>query len=87
MEVSALRAYYLRSSFGKASKLALLSLVVEVAGVEPASSSGEPDILRAQPASRSTRLSPSRQHVVNKPSSMNVLHRPWNEVDSVSPLD
>ena len=55
-----------------------LSKGVEVAGIEPASSRGEPGLLRAQPTRRSARLPPSRRHVVDKPSSMSFLNRPWN---------
>ncbi len=41
---------------------------VEVAGIEPASSRGEPGLLRAQPTQRSTRLSRSHRHVGNESS-------------------
>ncbi len=52
---------------------------VEVAGIEPASLSGEPDILRAQPTRRSTRLPSSRRHVMDKPSPMRCPAQPLGQ--------
>lgn len=59
---------------------------VEVGGVEPPSSEGEPGLLRAQLTRRFSRLLPSRQHVVAKPSSSEVPSRPWNPGGSASLL-
>ena len=59
---------------------------VEVGGVEPPSSEGEPGLLRAQLTRRFSRLLPSRQHVVAKPSSSKVPSRPWNPGGSASLL-
>ena len=46
--------------------------LVEVAGIEPASSSGDAGLLRAQPTRRSAWPPPSRRHVVDRPSSQKV---------------
>ncbi len=54
------------------------SLTVEVAGIEPASLSGEPGILRAQPIWRVTWFLRSDQHVADKPSHSKVPTSPCN---------
>ena len=50
--------------------------LVEVAGIEPASSRDEPGLLRVQLTRRFTRLLHSRQHVANEPSGSKVPSYP-----------
>ena len=60
---------------------------VEMAGIEPASSRGEPGLLRAQPVWRFARPLRSHRRVATRPSLMGVPRDPSDESHAVSLLD
>jgi hypothetical protein len=61
-------------------------VVVELAGIEPASSSAVPGLLRVQSVMSSSQSRRSHRHVADGLSRMRVPHHPSDEGDAASLL-